>query len=307
MITSVNKQIHKLIIDELNLNTKGVNFNGNFIFKFWQQPSAGTQDFHILKTQDNTLELGNDEVVPVVNVENVEIPFNELNKRSDWEATYYIAIKIPPQLDLAKNEIFEFDESDDRYQSLMQGYKGLKDKLSVTSKGIKTSFKVREPQKAAIFRYEGTFYQLFALTFNVVKIEKGRFGNEMKLYIGRYEDHDFGETDEYRIDVLSANVIMGKQEHNDTPIKRFDTTAKGLKRNWELQLFANYNETAIETTLLEEIMTLTFALNQKYKIRMVQEGTFDYEYFGFVTNGTIEFKNNSVERLNLTFKNIKGG
>jgi len=189
----------------------------------------------------------------------------------------------------------------------MQGYKGLKDKLSVTSKGIKTSFKVREPQKAAIFRYEGTFYQLFALTFNVVKIEKGRFGNEMKLYIGRYEDHDFGETDEYRIDVLSANVIMGKQEHNDTPIKRFDTTAKGLKRNWELQLFANYNETAIETTLLEEIMTLTFALNQKYKIRMVQEGTFEYEYFGFVTNGTIEFKNNSVERLNLTFKNIKGG
>ena len=150
--------------------------------------------------------------------------------------------------------------------------------------------KVREPQKAAIFRYEGTFYQLLALTFNLAKIEKGRFGNEMKLYIGRYEDPDFGETDEYRIDVLSANVIMGKQEHNDTPIKRFDTTAKGLKRNWELQLFANYNEKDIETTLLEEIMTLTFALNQKYKIKMVQLGTFDYEYFSTVNESINKFE-----------------
>ena len=306
MITSVNKQIHQIVLDELNANTKGVIFDGNFMFKFWQQPSARTQEFAILRTQDNTLELANDNVVPVVNVENVEIPFNEKNKRSDWEATYFISIKIPPQLDLAKNEIYEFDETDDRYQAMMEAYTELKKKLSVVSNGIKTSFKVREPQKRAIFKFEGNFYQVFALSFNVVKIEKGRFGNELSLYIGKYEDTNFGASEEYLIDVISANMIMGKTEHDDTPIRNYDTTSKGIKRNWELQVFANYNESEIENEILHEIMTFNSNINQRYYLKMVQEGSFANDYIGLITNGTIEFKNNAVERLNLTFKNIKG-
>ena len=147
---------------------------------------------------------------------------------------------------------------------------------------------------------------MFALSFNVVKIEKGRFGNEMSLYIGKYEDTNFGASEEYLIDVITANMIMGKTEHDDTPIRNYDTTSKGIKRNWELQVFANYNESEIENEILHEIMTINSNINQRYYLKMVQEGSFNNDYIGLITNGIIEFKNNAVERLNLTFKNIKG-
>jgi hypothetical protein len=307
MLTSVNKKIFDLVLSVLNSKgeDKGVIFSGNFLFKFFQQSPRNTQEFSILEKRDNTLELGTKEVVPVVNVENIEIPFNELNKRSDWEATYWVAIKVPDGEDMGGNRIIEFDNEDPRYQALMEGYQELKNTLSFDGDGFRASFKVREPQKVNTFIHEGSYYQIMAFSFNVVKIEQGRFGNEDVVYFGEYDDPNFDTIEEYKFDTYEVITTMAKNEYDNTETRSVDKTTKILNRNWECRVTINYLGKAIDNLIDDETWALTAENDKKYKMVIVRPGLQDIEKTVVVTHATSNLKNNAVLQYTFVVKNPK--
>lgn len=307
MITSVAHKIYDFVLEKLNENTQGITFNGNYVFKFWPQPSKLYQDFHILEENEKKAEFDAIKVVPFVEVSNVEIPFNEKNERSDREVEYYLAVRIGNNDD---DRSVEFDFSDPKYQAILETYKVFKDTLTFTTDDMRVGFKAREPQKVNIFKYNGAFYQMFALTFNISSIKFGRFGNEAKLYLGEVDDPDFGVSNEsdYYLDTAEWTLIMSKDEHNATKTEALNRRHRILDRTIEIQATINYDEdTPANQMLMDEIIASTFngeeETNEKeYKLRILQNGSFDKTFNVYVSTGNISFKPTTPETYMVSFK-----
>ena len=296
---SVSKAIFELVLEEMNDNSYDEIFDGNYVFKFTPQPSKKMQDFHILRTSEDSLEPDAHRVVPFVDVESIEIPFNEANQRSDWEKTFYIAIRMDITEKDYGETTFEFDYNDTRWQALMEVHNRFKEQLTFSTGDFKASFKVREPQKVNVFKHKSAYYQIFALSMNIVKITQGRFGNEMSLYLG-------SKNADNMLDPISTTVVMGKTEQDNTPSNESDRTLKMNQRTLEVQTTINYRGTAVDKTLLDEALADTEDIETAHTLIMEQTGDFDLSRQMVVTSANIEFKNNAVERIALTFKRSKG-
>jgi hypothetical protein len=144
-----------------------------------------------------------------------------------------------------------------------------------------------------------------AFSFNVVKIEQGRFGNEMKMYIGEYEDTSFGATSDYLLDTMRVNITVTKRQQDDTQSEDTETTTRPVKRDFEAQVHANYRGTPIDDTVLQDCMGATEDIKKKYKVKFVQSGSFELDRVMTITTSNNEYKNNAVEMLNFTLKDIR--
>ncbi len=310
MISSVAHKIFDFILDNLNTNTQGITFDGNFTFRFWQQPSGKIQDFHITRTVDNQLEYDAKKIVPFVDVSNVEIPYNEKNRRQDWEVEYYIPILIDEKYNERKELVIDFDYQDPTYQALMETYEDFKTNLTYTTEDLRIGFKVREPQKVSVFKYNAKYYQVFALSINISKIERGRFGNEAKLYLGEVDDENFGVSNEsdYFLDTADWTLIMSKDEHNATKTEGLNRKHRVLDRTMEIRATVNYDEdTPANQMLMDELTANTFdgeiETNEKeYKLRILQSGSFDKTFNVYVSTGNISFKPTTPETYTVSFK-----
>jgi hypothetical protein len=295
--------VHKLfdvILDRLNKNSFGVTFDGNFTFKFWQQPSGKYQDFHILSVNEEILEFDATRVVPFVDISAVEIPFNERNRRQDYEVEYYLALRIEDKVNIANERIIEFDTNDDKYKALLETYEYFKTNLTHTTDTMRVGFKVREPQKVNIFKYNKHYYQLFALVFNVTKVEFGRFGNEMQLYMRK-----FGDVDWELLDTTDTTVIMGKTEHERNFTTELDRKISITSRNQELRVTINYTETPIDNLILQETMIAGDSISDNaipFEFRALQTNSFDISRKVYITAGTVQYINNVPETITFSIK-----
>lgn len=299
MLMSVAHKLFDFVLGKLNENDKGVTFDGTFTFRFWQQPTAKIQDFHIATENPDILEDDAKPVVPFVDVSNVEIPFNEKNKRQDFEVEYYISIKTDVTFDKKGYPIIQFDYTNDRYQALMQAYEDLKTNLTYTDASMRVGFKAREPQKVNVFKYNGHYYQIFALTLNISKIEKGRFGNEMELSIARV-----GQTLQ-ALDTTETRVTMGKTERERTLTTQKNRNISIINRVWECQTTINYLGEDIDKEILNEVMMANLSASNSqivYELRMIQVGDFDVTYNVIITGGSITYTNNVPETITFNMK-----
>jgi hypothetical protein len=296
---SVAHKIFDYLLDKLNENTQGVTFDGNFTFKFWRQPSDKIQDFHILDEDGEEVDFKATRVVPFVDISSIEIPYNEKNRRQDWEVEYYIPIRIENKI--VNNAIdIQFDYTDDRYQALMETYEDLKTNLTYTTTDMRIGFKVREPQKVAVFKHNKHYFQMFALSINISKIEKGRFGNEMKLSLAK--------TGELltQLDTSETHVIMGKTERDRTLTNQLNQNYSVDTRTFEVRTTINYDDDRlIDTYILDEVMLANDANNNnqlEYDLRMFQSDSFDKTYKVIITGGVTIFTNNVPETITFTMK-----
>lgn len=303
VITMPTLTVHELfdvILDRLNQNTFGVVFDGNFVFKFWQQPSTKIQDFHILSTNPEILEFDATSVVPFVDISAVEIPFNERNRRQDYEVEYYLALRIEDKTNIAGKNIIEFDTEDVKYKALLETYEYFKTNLTYTGENIRIGFKIREPQKVNVFKYNAHYYQLFAMTFNITKVEFGRFGNEMQLYMRK-----FGDVNWELLDTTDTTVIMGKTERERTLTTELDRKISITSRNQEYRVTINYTETPIDNLILQETMIVGDSITNNaipFEVKAVQTNSFDITRKVYITAGTIQYINNVPETITFTIK-----
>lgn len=307
--TSGKKRLYDILIERLNSNSLGVEFSGNFMFRFWQQ-GTGINEFEIMQKEVDeegnplSLEFTQKEVVPVVDIQSIEIPFVERNKRSDWEKEYYIAIRVEYKVNEFNQRVIEFDEDDVKYQALLESLATIGDNLLFTKDGYKYAFKVKEPSDVNIFKYSGNYYQILAVGFTLTSIEQGYFGNETQVYLAALDDTNFGLTNDYRLDFTDVQVLLSKETTVLAPVELKEHKVHINKRHWSARITINYLGNVADNLLKEEVHGLVEDNRKKYQIRFKRgDGTktSDYDYVRevYVTNANVIYATNSV--VNITF------
>ena len=298
MLMSVSNAIYDLILEQMNQNTKGVIFDGNWTLRFFQNDH---NKFEIIEKGD-ALTYDLKEVVPFVDVSTIEIPYNEKNKRSDYELEYYVSMRIPKQYDTNNDIKIAFDYTCKEYQALMEVYEHFKEELTFTherenQQDIKGSFKVREPQKVNIFKYGGDYYVVFAFVVTVSTIKFGMFGNETKVYMSENTTNDND-----LLDTLEFSSIVGKGEQNISGYDEQHSYFNIEKTTWEFNATINYEEKDIVKELYKEAMADTAENNVKYHIRIKREGFFDIERIVRVTSANVAHISNVPVTITFSVK-----
>lgn len=301
------KRLYDWFVEKLNENSYGVKFSGNFIFKFWQQSTSGVSDFEILQVNEESLDYDVVELVPVVDVQTIEIPFVEKNERSDYEKEFYVALRIKDSLDPETNELkIEFDPTDEKYLALQETINSIKSQLSFTYDGYRHTVKAKEPQKVQTFKNNGKYYTLFGITMNISTIKSGYFGNEMAFYLYPTTQTTYNETD--RLDIVDASIIVAKQTEifNELNMQPVEQTTKIGSRNFSIQITANYRGSSYNADDLlwqELIASNTNTIKKQYKVRIIQDVT-NEEKIMVITSMNAEFRNNSVEKITFQLERV---
>lgn len=299
-MTSQRKRIFNFFLEKLNENNQGVTFGGNFIFKFWPQQHGGN-DFEIISQSEDSLDFESTEVVPVVNIQSIEIPFVEQNQRSDFEQEYYVALRVDNRIDEVTNQIvIEFDDTDPKYLAMIETVNSIRSQLSFTFDGFKFTVKAREPQVVQTFKYNGNYYTIFSLVLNMTAINAGFYGNEMEFFLAEQ-----GQT-LAKLDVIEADVMTGKQTSvfNEITFDGTDQRTHINSRSWQGQITINYRGNAVDNLVFQELMALdTDLIVQPYDLRLRQGGV-NYNYVVFITSVNASFRNNSVETLTFQVERV---
>lgn len=317
MFYSKNKRIYDLILKLLNENTQTdengnpIVFDGNYMFKF-NETSQYDHNFEIVSKDDDSLEFSSTEIVPFVDVQSIQVPYVELNKRDDYEREFYVAIKMPrTQHPVTGENVFEFSESNPQYQAVLETIENMGENLTFVSTDAngddwKNSFKVKEPTKVGVFIYNGIDYQILAMTFNLTTLQKGFFGNETKVYLGLASDEDFDETDDYILDKAELNEITTKTTRPTSNVDDTDETKTADKRLYEANVTCNFNGNIADMLIYKEKACLS-DLNTKYQLKITNKSlntlageNLDYTIDCLISNVNITYKNNMVDQL--TFK-----
>lgn len=302
-----SKRLFDVFIGKLNDNTYGVNFDGNFIFRFWQQ-QLGVADFEIISQNPDTLNWEGTKVIPVVNTTFIEIPYVEKNKRSDYELEFYMAIEVPAVVNEVNQRVIEFDPAtNEPYQALLEALEGIRNDSVETIEGHKYAFKTKEPSKVNIFKFNGTYYQVLALNVNVSAIVDGSFGNETELYFGLATD-DLTDSNEnlasYALDFVEMSVLVGKLTKTFTPLEanNKEQFVQANSRSWTAQITANFVSNDASDYLLGELHDFTnTSVDQPYSIR-VKGPTYDYTHQVLVTNINTVLRLNGVVQITFTLE-----
>jgi len=303
--TPGNKRLYDFFLQQLNANTYGVTFDGNFMFRFWAQGS-GTHEFEILyKDAENTEDLNylTKEVVPVVDISHIEIPFVERNIRSDFEKEFYIGIRIEATINEFNQRILEFKEDNVKYAALLEAIDNMRNTLTYTVDDYKYTVKIKEPRKVNVFKYNGDYYQLLAVNFNITSVKDGFFGNEMKFYLGTTQTQTLSE--DYLLDNVETNLIIGKLTHVYDPkaANFYEQKTNINSRNWQGQFTINYRGFPGEELVWQELHLLNDTAVRTYTLRITQNDL-DYNLNVVLTNINAIIRNNSIIRLTFTAERV---
>jgi hypothetical protein len=299
-MTSQRKRIFNWFVDTLNQNNQNVEFSGNFIFKFWAE-QQGTTDFEIISQSQETLDFESREVVPVVSIQNIEIPFVEKNNRSDFEQEFYVALRVENRIDEATNQIvIEFDDTDPKYMALIETINTIRTQLSFPYDSYKFTVKAREPQVVQTFKYNGNYYTIFSIILNMTAISTGFYGNEMEFFLST-QGGSLAQ-----LDVIEADIMTGKNTSvfNEITFDGTDQKTHVNSRSWQAQLTVNYRGTAVDNLIFNEMLALnTDLIVQPYNFRMRQNNV-NYNYLVYITSVTAGFRNNSVQTLTFQLERV---
>lgn len=301
------KRLYNWFVEQLNQNSYGVEFSGNYIFKFWNEARGGVSDFEIVRTNEDVLDFEITEIVPVVDVQTLEIPFVEKNERSDYEKEFYVALRIEDKVDETTNDlVLEFDDTDPKYLALIETIDLIKSQLTFTYDGYKHTVKTKEPQKVQTFKNNGKYYTIFGITMNITSLLDGFFGNEMAFSLKELTQQGYNADDQ--IDVVEGTLIVAKQSeaYNQLAEEPVDQTTKINSRNFSVQIIANYrgDSYAVDKLLFDELLAgSTTTIKKQYSLRL-QHGTRTVEKIVVITSLNAEFRNNSVQTITVQLEKV---
>lgn len=303
MFSSVKKRIFDLVINKLNENTQSVTFDGNFMFKFF---NGDRHNFEIVVRNENFLDFETQKIVPVVDAQNIQIPFLDRNDRDDFEREFYIAIEVPSSFDIDNRVKIEFQETNPTYQAILETIKNFKDTLSFVDGDYKYTFKVKEPTRVDYFKYNGIYYQLVAFTMNLTSLKKGYFGNETKVYLGLKSDINFGKTEEYELDIRDWIPTVAKETRPNANIGEVENTVMINKRTWFANSTVNFLGNTCDLLLQKELDGIVDS-DLVYQVTVVKSSlgedigeTYEYTRDVYVTTLDATYSKNSVDQI--TFK-----
>lgn len=300
MFNSVNKRIYDLVLSKLNENTQGVTFDGNFMFKFY---NGDQQNFEIIVRDEDLLDFESQRIVPVVDAQNIQVPFVDDNDRSDFEREFYIAIQVESTVSDNNQVKIEFDETITEYQALLETIENIKSTLTFIDGDYKYTFKVKEPTKVSYFKYNGIYYQVLALTINLTSLQNGYFGNETAVYFGLKSDVSFADTATYKLDFLEFTPNTSKETRANADTDATETSVAINKRTWIADMTVNFTGNTADLLLQREIDAIVDN-NLIYQVKVVKnqlgtdlEESYEYTRDVYVTSCNATYIKNDVDKI----------
>jgi hypothetical protein len=301
---SVDKRTFDLLLAKLNENTQGVTFSGNYVFQFHPNQKQ-SYNFEVISKSDDYLDFQSVEVVPFVDIQNIEIPFVTKNDRDDMEREFYVAIKIDRAYDSVTNVLeIEFDDTNSQYQAVLETLDTIKNELTFVDGDYKYTFKTKSPEKVNKFKYNNQWYQIFALVFNLTSVKKGYFGNETKLYFGLESDTSFDTTTDYQLDVVEYTPTMGKETRPNSNTDDIEQKVSINRRTWQCTIVVNFTGNIADLLLQHEVDATTATNNVKYILQQTKTNldtdtgdTFGFTRDVYVTSANATYQNNTIDQI----------
>lgn len=244
------QKIFDYFIEQLNSNTDGLVYKGNFLFRF------ETDRLSVYEPVEG--KLVNEEVKyrPVALTTSEDVPFVENNNRVDW--LLEVGMLVPINGD-AYDATTDLDYAN--IQSVCRAMNG----SSITVDGTKYSVKVSPYPKYRgwTFLGETAQYAILSVTFNLTETTSGNFTQDWSISIDGSELDfvNFSPTSNKRF--YTANDKSNNTNDYNNPIGR----------SFMIEVTFNYNG---ETGLLDEVMSQS-ALTQEHTV-VLTFGEVSYTY-----------------------------
>ena len=302
MFSSVKKRVFDLVVGKLNGSTQDVVFDGNFMFKFIQ---GDTKNFEIITQKTDYLDFQSQEIVPVVDAQNIQVPFVDKNERDDFEREFYIAIEVPSTIGVNNQVVIEFQESNPTYQAILETIETFKSDLTFVEGDYKYTFKVKEPTQVNYWKYNSKYYQLVAFTLNLTSLKFGYFGNETQLYLGLKTDELFDKTSDYELDFLQFTPSASKETRPNSLAGATENNVAINKRTWFVDLTVNFRGNLCDMLLQREVDAVVDN-DLIYQLTVVKNTlsedlgeTYEYTRDVYVTTSNATYTKNDVDTITI--------
>jgi hypothetical protein len=263
------QKIFDYFIEQLNNNTDGLVYKGNFLFRF------ETDRLSVYEPVEG--KLVNEEVKyrPVALTTSEDVPFVENNNRVDW--LLEVGMLVPINGD-AYDATTDLDYAN--IQSVCRAMNG----SSITVEGTKYSVKVSPYPKYRgwTFLGETAQYAILSVTFNLTETTSGNFTQDWTISV-----------DSKVLDYVNASFTTSKRFYtaNDKSDDSNDYN-KPIGRSIVLEVTFNYDN---ETQLLAEVMGSS-ALKQEHTV-VLTFGETSYTYKMVVESAPMALSPGNVMQL----------
>jgi len=235
------QKVFDYILTQLNDNTDGLTYKGNYIFRFFEDKMT------VVESVTGSLYNEELEITPVSVLSKAPVTFVENNKRIDWMLELGFLMRIEGQ---------EYDATTDLdYANLVSVLDDLQGE-TVTIDGKKYSFKTQEPDYSGYSKLGKSKYAIISTTLNVSQISFGYFGQDSTFVLGS----DTLDVTRVAVGVNKEFYTSGKNNDLENDFN------KPIGRSVFLELTFNYNG---ETELLNEArgkatLTDTYTLTETF-------------------------------------------
>lgn len=163
------QNIFDYFIAQLNDNVNGLEYRGNYVFRFFQESMS------VLEPVTNKLVNDEIDITPVALMTKTPVPFVESNKRIDWLLEFGLLIRIQGQ---------EYDSTTDldyaNIDSVLTALQG----ATLDNGGKRYVFKTQPADYKGYTVLGRSKYAIITCVMNVTQIDWGYFGNQSVWVVG---------------------------------------------------------------------------------------------------------------------------
>jgi hypothetical protein len=262
------KKIYDYFLTQLNNNTDGLVYKGNFLFQFFND------SMQVYEPVEGKLVKEAVDFRPVAITTSEDIPFVENNGRVDWLLEIGMLIPIEGQV---------YDEATDLDYANIRTVCTAMNGSSITVEGTKYAIKVSPYPKYRGWSLLGEKkYAILSITFNLTETNKGNFTQDWTISV-----------DSKVLDYVNASFTTSKRFYtaNDKSDDSNDYN-KPIGRSIVLEVTFNYDN---ETQLLAEVMGSS-ALKQEHTV-VLTFGETSYTYKMVVESAPMALSPGNVMQL----------
>lgn len=300
-MVSLKELTYNHFLNQLNQNSKGVKFSGNFMAFEIPLPNGG-KTFKMLSDSEESLEKLLEEYTPVFDTDFMEHMYISKNKRTSLNRTFSLVVDVPY---VVKDDVWvaNFDSDNEVYQALLEAIENINNQIVFNDQGYKLFYKVKTPTKGGQIRHDSKMFQMLYINLSVDLMTDGRTGSMHKFFLAEWDDTGFSETDTYEIDMFDANPSHTANTYDfnattDFYNKTYVTAGKFVKR-----LSCQYrNDSFIPDEIFDKLSDKTTKIGKVFYRLVWKKPNRTKTYKVKITNITLPIAHGDADVFTVTFE-----
>lgn len=294
MFSTVQERTFNLFLEQLNSNTKGVVFDGNFMFK------ATNSEFKMYKAEADSLEIKETNYCPVADAQMIEQVYISGTEKVSMTREFFVTI---PAHENPKTREGVFDNTSNEYQALLEVLTNLKGNFVVNHENYKYIYKVKTPEKIGETMISGKMFIVLVVPLSMIEFKKGRAGDQHEFYLGLASDLNFDLTENYKLDFETTNPTAQASTYDENDLDTdftgtYTTSSKWLKR---MTVFFRSHAYECDRLLDRIVKNIDKAGKLEYKF-VWKEGTEIATYTVLITSSNMPIIRTDMDMITFTIE-----